>query len=154
MACLNPSNKSYWLSRLCESNYSKMLDLVPELTQIHSTATASVNGKPSLHIKLIERSPYTLSLELTHSFSTGFEAYFEPELRLRVYLDARTVEVLSDRERPFVLNALQDQATPERVMDYKWTLNYFLSRWLDHCLRNHYRFAVSRFCEPTEAASA
>lgn len=144
---LSPTNKSYWLSQLCESNYAKLLDLIPELHGLPATAMASADGKPALHIKLLERCPYTLSLELTHSFSGGFDALFEPALKLRVYLDARAVEVLSDQDRPFVLDALQDDATPKRIMDYKWTLNYFLSRWLDHCLINRYRFEVS---EPRE----
>ncbi|NTV79110.1 MAG: DUF1249 domain-containing protein, partial [Clostridiales bacterium] len=26
------------------------------------------------------------------------------------------------------------------IMDYKWRLNYFLSKWLDHCLQADYQF--------------
>jgi len=140
MPTLNPTNKSYWLAQLCEANYVKLLNLFPELSGIPAAATATVDGKPALHIKLLERCPYTLSLELSHRFSTGFEALFEPALRLRVYLDAQAVEVLSHQDRPAVQEALLEQASPRRIMDYKWTLNYFLSRWLDHCLHNRYQF--------------
>lgn len=143
MSLLEPSNKAYWLARLCESNYDKIRGLIPCFKQIGDTATAIVEGKPALHIRVLERGPYTLTLELTHSFSEGFELLFEPALRLRVYLDARAVEVLSDNDRPCLVRAMEANPKPRQVLDYKWQLNYFLSRWLDHCAESRFCFASS-----------
>ena len=154
MSFLNASNKSYWLSRLCEANYAKILALIPDLPRIERSVTATVVGKPSLHIRVLERCPYTLTLELTHSFSEGFESLFEPAVHLRVYLDARAVEVLSDHDRPSIAFALERYPQPRQVLDYKWTLNYFLSRWLDHCAQSRYRFVSPDESSQLKAATA
>ena len=151
MSSFDPVNKSYWLASLCESNYLKLARLIPDLDLIPPSASAQVDGKPSLLLKLIERSPYTLTLELSHCFAWGFETLLEPAVILRVYLDARVVEVLSDHARPFVRDAIKDGITPRGVMDYKWSLNYFLSQWLDHCLESHYSFTLAD--QPERSAS-
>lgn len=143
MSRLVPNEKSYWLSKLCETNYAKLRLLIPGLTRLPESLIAHAEGKPSLHLKCLERSPYTLTLELTHCFSLGLGAQLEPAVIIRVYLDACAVEVLNDHERPTVHAALKRQAPAVRVMDYKWRLNYFLSQWLDHCLRCDYRFDES-----------
>ena len=143
MNVMNPVNKSYWLASVCEANYRKLNELIPELALISSAAAAQVDGKPALLVRVIERSPYTLTVELTHSFSRGFESLLEPAVRIRVYFDAGAAEVLSDHERPFVLEALRHEPSLRAVMDYKWSLNYFLSQWLDHCLKSSYRFTLS-----------
>lgn len=138
-----PQEKSYWLAQVCEANYRRLLSLIPDLAAVPKTAVARVEGKPSLHLAMLERSAYTLTLELTHSFAWEFEALSEPAVKIRVYLDACAAEVLSDRERPFVHDALGRRSDARGVMDYKWTLNYFLSRWLDHCIAANYRFGLT-----------
>jgi uncharacterized protein YqiB (DUF1249 family) len=145
MSSFHPVEKSFWLHRVCESNYRKLTDLVPDLTRIGETSTAKVHGKPALHLRLLERSPYTLTVELTHDFSPGFEVLSEPAVRIRVFLDARTAEVLCDHARPELREALREAVEePQAVLDYKWAINYFLARWLDHCLSNEYRFRTGR----------
>lgn len=144
MGVLEPVEKSFWLAKLCEANYERLLRLIPDLGGMAPSAVASAEGKPALHLALLEHSPYTLTLKLSHCFSHGFEALLEPAVVIRVYLDARAVEVLSDHARPKVHEALRHYAEAREVMDYKWALNYFLSRWLDHCLASNYRFGVAR----------
>lgn len=140
MSALEPVEKSYWLAKLCEANYERLLRLIPCLDRLAHSAVARVDGKPALHVAMLEQSPYTLTLELSHSF--GFEPLLEPAVKVRVYLDARAAEVLSDRDRPHVREALKREAPAREVMDYKWSLNYFLSQWLDHCLACDYRFGL------------
>ncbi len=140
MSVFTPAEKSLSLHRLCEANYRRLVRLAPDLWQLGPVATARVAGKPALHLRLIERSPFTLVLELTHDFPGRQTALAEPAARIRACLDARTAEMLSDFARPLVHDALRHAALPEAVLDYKWSLNYFLSRWLDHCLAGQYRF--------------
>ena len=138
MSFLEPYEKSYWLARICEANFERLLRLVPDLASLPISAIAKAEGRPLLQLELLEQSPYTLTLELSHRF--GFESLLEPAVKIRVYLDARAAEVLSDHARPHVHQALQGEPKAREVMDYKWKLNYFLSRWLDHCLASDYRF--------------
>ena len=140
MSQFSPVDKSLCLHRVCEANYVRLNRLVPDLVRLGATATASVAGKPALHLRLLERSPFTLVLELTHAFTAGYAGYSEPAVRIRVCLDSRTVEMLSDATRPRVHEALPEGAMPQAILDYKWSLNYFLSRWLDHCLAAPYQF--------------
>jgi len=142
MSLLEPQEKSYWLSRICEANYERLLRLVPDLADMPVATIAKAQGKPLLHLALLEQSSHTLTLELSHCF--GFDAILEPAVKIRVYLDAKAAEVLSDHARPHVHRALQPHSKAREVMDYKWTLNYFLSRWLDHCLAADYRFGIVR----------
>ena len=141
MSLFEPQKKSYWLAKLCEANYERLLRLVPGLAHMAHSGVARAEGKPSLHLVLLEHSPYTLTLELSHCF--GYEPLLEPAVKIRVYLDARAAEVLCDHARPKVHEALGSGGPAREVMDYKWTLNYFLSRWLDHCLACDYRFRLA-----------
>ncbi|MDD1650377.1 MAG: DUF1249 domain-containing protein [Methylococcaceae bacterium] len=142
MSAFTPVEKSLCLQKICEANYGRLARLVPDLLQIGHAATARVAGKPALHLRVLERSPFTLELELTHDFEGGQAVYLEPAVRIRVCLDARTVEMLCDAARPLVHDALRHGTEPAAVLDYKWSLNYFLSRWLDHCIAGQYRFGV------------
>lgn len=152
MSVLEPLNKSYWLASLCEANYRKLNQLLPNLEFILGDVALQADGKPSLLVRMLERSPYTVTLELTHSFDWELDAPLEPAVRIRIYLDAAAAEVLSDHERPFVLDAFKERFSNKGVMDYKWSLNYFLSQWLDHCLKSSYSFSLSspdeELCSP------
>ena len=144
MAFLEPVEKSYWLAKLCEANFERLVRLIPDMAGMTTYSVAHAHGKPSLHVQLLEHSPYTVTLELSHCFSKGFELLLEPAVKIRVYFDARAAEVLSDHARPKIHQAFGRSGNAREVLDYKWSLNYFLSQWLDHCLANHYSFAISR----------
>jgi uncharacterized protein YqiB (DUF1249 family) len=135
----DPAEKSLWLQRVCEDNYRKLERLVPDLQALADGQMATgLSGLPPLHVSILERSPYTLLLELTHHFSFEAGSLVEPAVRIRVCFDARTAEVLSDHVRADVMLIPYDQREPSLVLDYKWRLNYFLSRWLEHCLDYQY----------------
>lgn len=130
-----PLEKALWLHRICERNYRSLRRLVPGFDR------PDVSGflvwprdpaKPALRIAILVRSAYTLELELTHDFAVLAQTRTEPRARIRVCLDARTVEMLSDQDRPELWAFLGPHAPPAGVLEYKWHLNYFLMRWLDH----------------------
>ena len=140
MSVFNPINKAYCLQKICESNYFKLFHLAPHLHRIEQHAVACADGKPSLYLTIIEKSPYTLTLELSHCFQKEPDAFFEPAVKARVYLDAKCVEVLRDRSRPHIARVMRRSIRPGDVLNYKWSLNYFLERWLSHCIQLGYRF--------------
>ncbi|MGR8935353.1 MAG: DUF1249 domain-containing protein [Gammaproteobacteria bacterium] len=141
MARIEPVNKSLCLEHLCASNFQKLLRLIPDLACLEQTAAGYAPGKPDLQLTILEKAPYTLTLQLSHSFPLQkCEPVFEPALKIRVYLDAQLVEVLRDHVRCDAANAIKNPGKSREIMDYKWTLNYFLQKWLDHCLQMHYRF--------------
>ena len=137
---LNPVNKSSTLHRLCESNYQLLIRLIPELHQLKCSAVALATTKPPLHLSLIDKTAHTVTLELNHLFEASATTSFEPALKLRIYLDVQSAEVLSAHNHPDIAQTWKTTQSSRAVMDYKWSLNYFLEKWLYHCLDVGYQF--------------
>jgi uncharacterized protein YqiB (DUF1249 family) len=139
MSFVNPINKSICLEQICESNYQKLFKLIPDLLAFPETAIGLAPNHTALHLEVIERTPYTLTLELSHCFNKNLA----PAVRIRVYLDAQLAEVLSDHARAGVAQVFRDPGLSREIMNYKWRLNYFLQKWLDHCLKKGYLFSAN-----------
>jgi uncharacterized protein YqiB (DUF1249 family) len=141
MCFVNPVNKSFCLEQICESNYHKLLKLVPDLLTFKETAIGLAPNKTSLHITVIESTPYTMTVELSHCFNKNLDEFLEPAIKIRIYQDAQLAEVLSDHARASVAQIFKDPGLSREIMNYKWRLNYFLQKWLDHCLKKDYQFS-------------
>lgn len=140
MSLVHPVNTSLCLEKLCESNYQKLFNLIPDLCSFKSQATGKTSNKPELYLTIIERSAHTLTVELSHRFNKNLENMMEPAVKIRIYLDANLAEVLKDHARTNVYHVYKDPGQSVEIMDYKWRLNYFLEKWLDHCLQTDYTF--------------
>lgn len=140
MSLLNPINKSYCLEQVCASNYEKLFRLIPGLCGITEQAVGIAANNTALYLQVIEQTPYTMTVELSHSFQEEPDIFLEPAVKIRIYLDAQLAEVLSDHKRPHVGRIYQDFSFCREIMNYKWRLNYFLQKWLDHCLAKNYQF--------------
>jgi len=142
MSFVNPVNKSICLEQVCASNYQKLLKLIPDLMEFKNTAVGHAPHHTTLHLEIIERTPYTMTVELSHCFSRNHDELLEPAVKIRVYLDAQLAEVLSDHARAGVAQVFKDPGLSREIMNYKWRLNYFLQKWLDHCLKKNYLFSA------------
>jgi uncharacterized protein len=141
MSFLNPINKSECLEQVCASNYEKIFRLIPELCAVDGNAIGLAANNTTLHLQIIEQAAYTLTIELSHCFSNKPEELLEPAVRIRIYLDAQLAEVLRDHARPAVNFAVKDIGLCRDILNYKWRLNFFLEKWLDHCLAKNYQFS-------------
>ena len=141
MSLLHPVNTSLCLEQLCESNYQKLFCLIPDLCSFQNQATGKTGNKPTLHLKIIDRSKHTLTVELSHQFNRNLENLMAPAVKIRIYLDANLAEVLKDHARTDVSQVYKDPGQSVEIMNYKWRLNYFLQKWLDHCLKTDYEFS-------------
>ena len=88
--------------------------------------------------RVTERSPYTTSFDLTYLFEApdGFTTY--PDMRVRVYHDARLVEAQewASQHEHEALRRLRGVA--ERELDQRWARNTMLNKWLEYCIdRGH-----------------
>jgi len=144
MSFVNPINKSYCLEMICESNYQKLLKLIPGLLTFKNTAIgiAAHANHADLHLTIIAISPYTITVELSHRFSMNLDSFMKPAVQIQLYLDAQLAEVLNDEDRIHVSKVYKNPAQSSEIMNYKWRLNYFLQKWLDHCLKKQYQFAA------------
>ncbi|MCK5121581.1 MAG: DUF1249 domain-containing protein [Methylococcales bacterium] len=146
MSLVHPVNTSLCLEKLCESNFDKLFCLIPNLCSFKQHATGETTNKPSLHLKIIERTKHTLTVELSHTFNENLNSFIGPAVKIRIYLDANLAEVLKDHVRPMVSKVYKDPAQTIEIMNYKWRLNYFLQKWLDHCLKTNYQFRSTGMC--------
>lgn len=143
MSQLTLVNTAWCLEKICESNYQKLLRLIPDLEGFDKTAIGRTEHSPDLHLNVLERNPYTMTIELNHCFRrhSAQHRIVSPGLRIRVYLDAQLAEVIRDDHRPAVDRVYSNAGAAREIRDYKWRLNYFLQKWLDHCLKTEYRFS-------------
>lgn len=139
----------------CEANYARLKKLLalsqardlPQLSE-HEFRFIVARGEQNwLHVlTIIERSPYTTTLELSRT-AVGFDSVWldMPKLSLRMYHDAKLAEVLAwqghKRLRP-------RYDYPNQAMyqsDEKYQLNRFLGEWLKVCIE-HGHSADTHFC--------
>lgn len=144
MTQLRPVNTSLCLEKVCESNYQKLFKLIPDLRSFEHHAVGLTHDHPALYLSVLERNPYTLTIELSHRFRHQLTELMEPAVKIRVYLDARLAEVIRDNDRPSVDRVYQNPGKALEIQEYKWRLNYFLQKWLDHCLQSNYQFTIEQ----------
>ena len=120
------------LMELYEQNYMRLRNIAPDLT-VADEMVSSVPDHQDLFLSITQRCRYTTMLRMTYQFEDEDKLLFEPDLHLKVYHDARVVEVqqLQSRSRgPLYLADLIEQ---------KWMMNRFLYKWLGYCLyQGHY----------------
>ena len=125
---------------LCEENYLLLRRLAPGVRHGVGRFLSHGPGGVDLHLEIEEQSPYTTQLRLTYLFDAneGCGRRADPDARLRVYHDARQVEVMDLQHSVLPLcNAYQHPALAD-----KWQRSLFLARWLMFCLRQGHRFGA------------
>ena len=131
------------LMALYEGNFIKLTGLAPALIAPelagHSLAECGrfepalsrVARDLDLHLCVDGVTRYTVDLRLTYLFEESDGLSANPDLQLRLYLDARMVEVISWSVAHLheVLQRLA--ATKFRELDRRWSQNIMLGKWLD-----------------------
>ena len=126
------------LMSLYESNYLRLAELAGNLKALADTRISRVPEDCDLRLTVGERSPYTTSFDLTYLFedTEGLSTY--PDMRVRVYHDARLVEAQewASQHEHEALRRLRGAA--ERELDQRWARNTMLNKWLEYCIdRGH-----------------
>lgn len=124
------------LACLCEENYSHLLRLMPQIRHLRGTHRSSVPGHQDLLLTILEHTPYTTLLRLTYEFPEDGAGNSDPDALLRVYHDARQVEVEDLRQLALPLDRLYEAP----ALQNKWRVNLFVSKWLQFCQRQGHRF--------------
>jgi uncharacterized protein YqiB (DUF1249 family) len=82
------------LMSLYESNYLRLLRLIPELERLDGCFRSSVAGDCDLHVEILERCRYTVTLSLTYYFDDEGRRVADPDMLVRAYLDGRLAEAM------------------------------------------------------------
>lgn len=120
------------LMALYESNYLRLLRLLPEIERLDGCFRSRVAGECDLHIEILERCRYTLTLSLTYHLETDEGLFTDPDMTVRVYLDCQLAEVMQigDLQRHATLKELSREH--RRELDLRWHRNVILNKWLEY----------------------
>jgi len=120
------------LMALYESNYLRLLRLIPEINQIDGCFRSRVAGDCDLHIEVLERCRYTVTLSLSYHLETDDGLLIDPDMTIRVYLDGQQTEAMAigDRQRHVALRRLVREH--RRELDDRWQRNIILNKWLEY----------------------
>ncbi|MCW8955784.1 MAG: DUF1249 domain-containing protein [Gammaproteobacteria bacterium] len=125
------------LMDLYESNYIRLRKLLTDPERVSTQLCSTIPGHLDLHLAIVERSKYTTTLYLSYAFPSSTGPQMEPNLKIRIYHDARLAEVMSGHlhHGRLILEHL-----PANALREKWKLNRFLNRWLSYCLKQGHSF--------------
>ena len=117
---------------LYESNYLRLLRLIPEIHGLDGCFRSRVAGDCDLHVEINERSRYTVTLTLTYHLQTDSGLLVDPDMLLRVYLDGQLAEVMAigQQQRHAAMRQLLWAHRAE--LDLRWRRNIVLNKWLDY----------------------
>lgn len=125
--------------KLYEDNYRKLVIMLPDIDYLEHVTLSSENHIMSVTIDVIERTKYTVLLELNAFYEGNVACLIQPTMQVRIYHDARVAEVLSvqgeRRIRPFYEYPNEGMFLP----DEKQQGNKMLFEMLSFCGRNKYR---------------
>ena len=121
-----------------ESNYFRLMRLVPELDKFEGTVVSRVAGTLDLYLTVLECQKYTTTVTLTYQFPEEDQIVLEPNAKISICHDVRTAEVLSHcrRKRSRAIYHWGYQRMPD--LHQKWEINRFFQKWLGFChLQGH-----------------
>lgn len=120
------------LMSLYESNFIRLQQLIPEIERLDGYFQSKVAGDCTLHVEILERSRYTVTLSLSYFFYDGDHRVADPDMKVRVYLDGRVAEAmtLGAGHRHAELKRLSRAHKHE--LDTRWRRNIVLNKWLEY----------------------
>ena len=144
------------LMALYESNFIKLNMLVGDVCHVGETGEYLMSSSPDdcdLYLAVESRTRYTHILRMTYFFDEDGNPVADPDLVIRVYLDARMAEVAgwAVHHRHALLQDLANRFSGE--LDRRWSRNMMLSKWLDFVIEARHSFvgtpiSVSRTVAP------
>ena len=87
----------------------------------------------NLYLICHDKSPYTATYTLTHKTKTQEKIIYRPDIRFKIYFDAKLLELISICKDTRINNShpLLDNCSD---LAFQFELNLFMLRWLDYCL--------------------
>jgi uncharacterized protein YqiB (DUF1249 family) len=120
------------LMAMYESNYLRLMRLIPELERLDGCFRSRVAGDCELFVDVLERCRYTVTLSLTYFFEGENGRVADPDMTVRAYLDGRLAEAmsLSGNHRHSEFRRLAKAHRAE--LNTRWQRNVVLNKWLEY----------------------
>jgi uncharacterized protein YqiB (DUF1249 family) len=125
-------NSFVGLMSLYESNYLRLLQLIPEIERLEGCFRSRVAGECDLYVEVQERCRYTVTLSLTYRFEAEHGPEANPDMLVRIYLDGALAEAMGVQTR-YRHQLLQRLVTSHKhELDARWKRNIILNKWLEY----------------------
>lgn len=129
------------LMSLYESNYLRLLHLIPELERLDGCYRSRVAGDCDLHVDIMERSRYTVTLALTYYFEDDVGgSTADPDMLVRAYLDGQLAEAMSigaeQRANQHHVAFRRLLRETDKELPRRWQRNVVLNKWLDYLIEH------------------
>ena len=124
------------LFEIFELNFIKISRLIPLLASINQDTIGVKSTSNDLFLICHEKSPYTGTYTLTHKIKSMDKVINRPDIRFKIYFDAKLLEVQSicketriNSSHPLINNCSD--------LSFQLEINLFMLRWLDYCLNKY-----------------
>lgn len=137
-----PSPKSFGaLMELYENNYIQLRLLCGDFQTLEPLQISRKGNLLPLQLMIEESSKHTTSMQLTYIFQEGLHSQeTRPDMRIRIYHDARQAEVISHRCRISEDFLKYNQLPVDRMLHCRWRMNRFLYRWIKYLQIQGHKF--------------
>lgn len=122
------------LMSMYESNYLRLLNLIPELERIDGCYRSRVAGECDLHLEILQRERYTLTMSMTYYFNNETEIVADPDMLVRVYFDGQLAEAMSLGKDHRHVQFRRLFRAHGNELGRRWTRNLILNKWLEYLL--------------------
>jgi uncharacterized protein YqiB (DUF1249 family) len=122
------------LMSLYESNYLRLQQLIPDIERLDGYFQSRVAGDCDLHIEIIDKSRYTVTLGLSYFFYDGDQRISDPNMIVRAYHDGELAEAMSynGESRHSEFRRLSRSCRYE--LNRRWHRNILLNKWLQYLM--------------------
>jgi uncharacterized protein YqiB (DUF1249 family) len=122
------------LISLYEANFIRLRHLIGDPDWSAQEWVSRTARDCDLHVRIEPGSRYTRLCRLTYLFEEPSGPVADPDLTVRIYLDARVVEVIdwAPFHRHPHLSGLRRRYVDE--LDRRWACNMVLAKWLEYLL--------------------
>ncbi len=134
--------------KLYEDNYRKLVTMLPDLAFVEHVTLSSDDHMLTVAIDVIERTKYTVLLELNTFYKGNIACILQPKMQLRMYHDAEVAEVVMVQGKRHIRPYYQYPNEAMYLPDEKKQCNKILFEVLSFCGRNKYK--KTYLSDPTE----
>ena len=121
------------LSEVFDLNFKKISRLVPLLPSIKDDLIGVKKPSNDLYLICHEKSKFTGTYTLTHRVNSSHGVINRPDIRFKLYFDAKLLEVDSICKETRI-NSHHPLINDCSDLAFQLELNVFMLRWLDYCL--------------------
>lgn len=120
------------LMLLYESNFIRLRHLIPELDRLDGYYQSRVAGDCDLHLEILSRSRYTVTLSLSYFFDDNGQRLADPDMKVRAYLDGHVAEAMSLRDDHLHAELRRLSVAHGEELNKRWRRNVVLNKWLEY----------------------